>query len=80
MLVRPRKPRLVLTRQSSAEINAACAGCKKEFHAYIRTTKADALLRLQRNFWLHCRLAHRLLERAAKQPDSQQEGPLSAAS
>lgn len=66
MLVRPRKPRLLLTEQSPSELNAVCAGCKKQFHAYIRTTKAAAVQRLERNFWLHCRLAHRVLERAGR--------------
>ena len=64
MLLRPRKPRLVLTKQSQTELNAVCAGCKKAFHAYIRTTKAAAVLRLERNFRLHSRLAHRAIERA----------------
>ena len=63
MLLRPRKPRLVLTEQSPTELNAVCAGCKKAFHAYIRTTKAAAVVRLERNFRLHSRLAHRALER-----------------
>jgi hypothetical protein len=72
MLFRPRKPRLVLTKQYPTELNAICAGCKKEFHAYIRTTKADAVLRLERNFWLHCRLAHRVLARPAQDPTTSQ--------
>lgn len=62
MLLRPRKPRLVLTEQSRSELKGVCAGCKKEFHAYIRTTKAAAVLRLERNFRMHCRLAHRALK------------------
>jgi hypothetical protein len=65
MLLRPRKPRLVITEQSLSELNAGCAACKKTFHAYIRTTKAAAVLRLERNFRLHARLAHRAFERPA---------------
>lgn len=77
MLLRPRKPRLVLTEQSSTELNGVCAGCKKAFHAYIRTTKAAAVRRLERNFRLHYRLAHRALE--ARQPKEIREFDLPAA-
>src|SRR5690242_15600551 len=79
MLLRPRKPRLVITEQSPTELNAVCAGCKKAFHAYIRTTKAAAILRLERNFRLHYRLAHRALERPG-QAKQNQEFDLPAAS
>ena len=58
MLVKPKQPRLLLTAEAPSEIFAVCLACARPFHAYIRTSEKDAIVRLNRNFRLHLRLAH----------------------
>ena len=58
MLARPKVPRLKLTSGNSSEVSALCVACGRVFHAYVRTCEKDAIVRLQRNFRLHARLAH----------------------
>ena len=58
MLAKPKIPRLQLTSRNSSEVSAVCAACGRIFHAYVRTCEKDAIVRLQRNFRLHARLAH----------------------
>lgn len=58
MLVKPSIPRLKLTSGNSSEVSAVCVACGRVFHAYVRTCEKDAVVRLNRNFRLHARLAH----------------------
>ena len=58
MLAKQKIPRLQLTSGNSSEVSAVCAACGRIFHAYVRTCEKDAIVRLQRNFRLHARLAH----------------------
>lgn len=58
MLVRPQIARLVITEKKPLEMSAVCTTCRRPFHAYVRSTKKEALVRLQRNFRIHSRYCH----------------------
>ena len=61
MLAKRKMPRLLVSAKGTSEISAVCVACGRIFHAYVRKSEKDTILRLTRNFKLHLRLVHAII-------------------